>query len=401
MTMPTNIDRIADAVFLAVKASCAKEVDRRVSLAKAEMLAALPQGEPGGPGAPGERGEPGGPGAPGERGEPGAPGPQGPSGGFGLPGERGEPGEPGPQGLQGVQGDRGADGEDGVPGVQGEPGPQGVPGTAGMPGVPGDVGPCGPPGERGAPGDSGPQGVPGEKGELGTPGPRGLAGADGRDGRDGEPGRDALHIDVLEAIDPTKVYPRGTFAKFQGGIVRSFRTTDPAATQVGEGWFAKLEKAGWSVVVEGVASIEALVDEEDVLTVTLVKTSGQKTITHKRLGTLKCRGVFKEGETYWKGDGVIRRGYWIARVDKPTTTPGTTEAADEWTLAVKNGRDGRDGANAMGTEWRGFYEDGQTYRAGSQVKHGGVVWMAKKITKEAPPLGSHLPSEVWEAICPG
>jgi hypothetical protein len=52
------------------------------------------------------------------------------------------------------------------------------------------------------------------------------------------------------------------------------------------------------------------------------------------------RGVFKEGQTYAKGNGVTWAGsFWIAQestADKPDTGKG-------WRLAVKRGRDGRDG----------------------------------------------------------
>jgi hypothetical protein len=51
------------------------------------------------------------------------------------------------------------------------------------------------------------------------------------------------------------------------------------------------------------------------------------------------RGVFKEGNEYKSGDGVTWGGsFWIAQKDT-ADKPGT----DAWRLAVKKGRDGKDG----------------------------------------------------------
>lgn len=62
-----------------------------------------------------------------------------------------------------------------------------------------------------------------------------------------------------------------------------------------------------------------------------------------RLPIVIDRGVFKPGSAYRKGDGVTWGGsFWIAQCDtdeKPDTAKG-------WRLAVKKGRDGRDGKDA-------------------------------------------------------
>lgn len=56
--------------------------------------------------------------------------------------------------------------------------------------------------------------------------------------------------------------------------------------------------------------------------------------------TVIDRGVFKDG-TYERGDGVTFGGsFWIAQKDT-TEKPGT---GDDWRLAVKKGRDGKDKA---------------------------------------------------------
>jgi hypothetical protein len=53
------------------------------------------------------------------------------------------------------------------------------------------------------------------------------------------------------------------------------------------------------------------------------------------------KDVFVEGTEYERGDQVTRDGcQWIALKDLPAGIPGTS---DDWQLAVKKGRDGKDG----------------------------------------------------------
>lgn len=53
------------------------------------------------------------------------------------------------------------------------------------------------------------------------------------------------------------------------------------------------------------------------------------------------RGVYKEGSAYQRGDAVTWGGsLWIAQKDLPDSKPGM---GDGWRLAVKKGRDGKDG----------------------------------------------------------
>lgn len=57
------------------------------------------------------------------------------------------------------------------------------------------------------------------------------------------------------------------------------------------------------------------------------------------------RGIFKEGQSYAAGDSVTWGGsYWIAQRD----TGAKPDSADSgWRLAVKKGRDGKDGRNGI------------------------------------------------------
>jgi hypothetical protein len=60
-----------------------------------------------------------------------------------------------------------------------------------------------------------------------------------------------------------------------------------------------------------------------------------------KAGLVYC-GVYVEGRTYERGDGVTWGGsFWHCNAEATTTKPG--DAAKDWTLMVKRGRDGKDG----------------------------------------------------------
>jgi integrin beta 3 len=112
----------------------------------------------------------------------------------------------------------------------------------------------------------------------------GSDGKDGLDGRDGEPGRDGIGPDDLEEEIEGEVLVRRW--KRAGEVVKEFRHP-----------------------------IASFVD----------------------------KGVWREGE-YRKGNGVTWGGsYWIAQRD----TSDKPETSDAWRLAVKRGRDGKDGKAAV------------------------------------------------------
>jgi collagen type III alpha len=188
--------------------------------------------------------------------------------------------EPGPPGPAGPAGPAGERGE------KGEPGEKGDRGEKGEPGEPGPAGPAGPAGERGEKGDRGEKGLSGERGpagERGQQGEPGLPGRDGRDGKDGEKGIDGKDGRDGLGFDDIDLHEteEGVFLRFAcGDQTKAFRLP---------------------IVVD--------------------------------------RGVWREGQ-YRKGDGVTWAGsFWIAQEDtteKPDTGKG-------WRLAVKKGRDGKDG----------------------------------------------------------
>jgi hypothetical protein len=266
----------------------------------------------------------------------------------------------------GPQGERGEKGIDGAQGLAGEPGAKGDKGDPGERGEKGDTG------ERGTDGVAGQNGAPGERGEKGEAAdsveiltllraemdkaiaalPKAVDGKDGAPGKDGESihedtvfrmvaeavekmpkvvakdgehGRDAALIDPLEAIDETKSYPRGTWAKHANGL-----------------WVSRSQTSGlsgWDCIVAGIAVFAPEQRDERTMVIKM-GLSGGEVIEHAiALAHPLDRGVWREGASYAKGDGVTWGGSWfIAQADAPTDKP---EASDQWRLAVKRGRDGK------------------------------------------------------------
>jgi integrin beta 3 len=314
-----------------------------------QRVAEIPAGAKGDPGERGEKGDPGERGEPGQRGLDGSPGEPGPAG---LPGSQGEVGAKGDPGPRGDPGELGEKGEKGGPGERGDKGDPGERGDKGDPGERGEKGEPGPPGAPGSPGEPGPAGLPGSQGEVGAKGDPGAAGAvgpqglrglpgndgeSGRDGRDGEPGRDALQIEVFGSIDPTKRYQRGTYASMRGGLVRSFRNTDP----LGDG--TQLEKHGWSVIVNGIDSIEMAFDTQAKSgSISIKMTDDRIVLKTMQLPINVYKGVWREDEHYTQGDSTTRGGsQWVLMADQQTGKPGEDNSG--WMLAVKKGTDGRNG----------------------------------------------------------
>ncbi len=242
----------------------------------------------------------------GERGPQGIPGPAGES----IKGEKGEPG------LDGKNGIDGKDGKDGR-GGQSIEGPQGPPGPAGKDGINGKDG-------ESIEGPQGLQGIRGERGECGSKGDK---------GEPGIPGRDALQLDMLSAVDLSKSYPRGTYARFDGGIIRSFRDTIPGDS---------LEKSGWEAILSGIASIGiSLGDDSRTLCISTRTTGGEIQATSFVLPVMIYRDIYKSDSKYQRGDVVTWGGStWHCQIDAPKAAPGDST---EWRLMVKEGRRGKDG----------------------------------------------------------
>lgn len=269
----------------------------------------------------------------------GAPGKDGESGPQGPAGEKGERGEAGPSGERGEKGD---------PGEQGKIGPAGPQGPAGADGK--DAQPITPqmvaeavlgqreaiyeavqailaenPPKDGEPGPAGERGEPGERGEKGDAGERGPEGPAGRNGLDIA----ALIIDREGNLVAT--WTDGT-ARVIGPVVGK----DGAPGRDGK------DGAPGKDGRDGVSFDNLLAEYDNERTVTLFAVKGED---RREIGTLVLpipidRGVWKDGETYQRGDVVTHGGSaFIAQApsgEKP-------EGSKQWRLAVKRGRDGKDG----------------------------------------------------------
>src|SRR5690606_37411851 len=288
---------------------------------------------------------------------------------VGERGEKGDPGDAGPQGERGEvgpQGERGEKGDPGDAGPQGERGEKGDPGDAGPQGERGEKGERGERGERGEKGDSfsmpellvelegsvrsalqeelktipnadatedmveaavknievvAPDPIPGKDGRDGVDG---ADGRDGRDGRDGVDGKDAADLVILDAIDPERRYPRGTWARWKGGLVRAMRTTSPG----GDG---DALDSGWCVVVNGVHEVVVTHDEERSFAVEVRMTEGNARHAF-HLPVILARGVYDPERAYEKGDAVTCDGStFIARAPTKGERPGSSDA---WQLST-------------------------------------------------------------------
>lgn len=200
--------------------------------------------------------------------------------------ERGERGEQGPIGERGEKGDCGPQGGAGRDGKDAEP-PTAAQIAEAVLSQPDAIAKAvetyltanPPKGKDGEPGRDGRDGLPGVSGPVGE---KGIDGKDGRDGVDGKDGRDGLGFDELTVEHDGE---RGVVLRFQRG----------------------------EETKEFPISLPLVLD----------------------------RGVYKDG-VYERGDGVTWAGsFWIAQ-GATKGKPGEP-GSEGWRLAVKRGRDGKDG----------------------------------------------------------
>lgn len=271
----------------------------------------------------------------------------------------------GRDGIDGKDGLSGKDGRDGIDGMNGSPGRDGIDGKDG---TPGRNGVDGKDGQDGINGIDAKDGAPGRDGSNGKDGSPGRDGIDGKDAdpihpdtlarmvsdavekrvsaipvaKDGAPGRDALQIDILPSIDPAKTYPRGTYARHCGAIIRSFRDTD--AIPEGE----LINAHGWEVVIDGLFGIEMKQSENlRSFEVRFLQASGLETKSTFSLPVMIQRGIHISGNEYGHGDVVTLDGsQWHCEVERTKERPG---ASKDWILIVKHGRNGKDGKDAVGS----------------------------------------------------
>jgi hypothetical protein len=332
---PTVIKEFGDAVVASVKELLGKVVDRfktqitaiDTRLGQIEAWAkALPTPKDGRDGVDGKDGEPGKDGTNGADGVDGAPGRDGTDGLPGEPGINGKDGRDGIDGKDGADGQNGSDGKngaDGAPGIDGRNGIDGVDGKDGAPGRDGIDGKDGVSVDVAAIEAEIDRRVAAKLAEFKQP----SDGRDGRDGKQGPAGRDALSIDILPAIDETRSYATGTFAKHAGGLWRAIRGTDGMD--------------GWDCVVEGPSSIKVEHISDRGFAVIETRSSGAVNRSEFKLPVVIYRGVHAEDTQYERGDQVTWGGsQWIAIEDNPEGKP--MSGSKSWQLSCKRGRDGKE-----------------------------------------------------------
>lgn len=141
-----------------------------------------------------------------------------------------------------------------------------------------------------------------------------------------EDGRDAIDLEILPAIDPTKQYARGTYAAHDGGLWKSYERTNGMR--------------GWECIVEGLKAVSVTQDGDREFTVSLVKSSGQEVVQKFALPIQIYKGVYRDDEAYDAHDNVTWAGsQWTSTKAANTDKPGTSDA---WQLTVKAGRNGKD-----------------------------------------------------------
>jgi integrin beta 3 len=313
----------------------------------------------------------------------GAKGDAGVSGKDGAPGERGVDGRDGRDGADGKDGAPGADGRDGIDGKQGEKGDQGLTGKDGSAGIRGEQGPAGngivriehdiakrsldlvmdngeiytlslpvpPRGEKGDTGGDGKDGRDGIDGKDGSAGVNGRDGSDGIDGKDGSPGIRGDKGDVASQEDIAAAVTKACEALLPAMVAKQYETSMPeiiarASVLVPPGRDGLPGRPGTvgengrdGASVQQFEITEVGDRKRQFIVVLSDGTTLRKEIEFS--GMVLDRDVHRPNEAYEKGDAVTHGGsYWIAR----KTTKATPGKSDDWRLAVKRGRDGKDAA---------------------------------------------------------
>jgi integrin beta 3 len=328
-------------------------------------------GKDGAPGVDGKDGAPGVDGRDGAPGERGIDGTNGVDGKDGAPGEHGLDGQSGIDGKDGAPGERGLDGKNGIDGKDGAPGERGIDGANGIDGkdgrdgkdvdlegaaaqirsevervldgwekpkdgIDGEDGAPGVDGRDGAPGLAGKDGADGKDGAPGLDGRDGVAGLDGKDGHDGLTGKDGIGLAaVFRDIDGNCIMTLGDGRTVNIGRIDGADGRDGAPGMNGKDGADGRDGFGFEDMTEELA--------EDGRTVIRRYTRGDLTKEFRHtFAVVLDRGLWKEG-TYQKGDGVTWQGQFYIAQNPTSARPLTPAANDDWRLAIKKGKDGKDG----------------------------------------------------------
>jgi hypothetical protein len=198
----------------------------------------------------------------------------------------------------------------------------------------GDPGKDGDPGRDGKDGERGEKGVAGDRGERGEPGDRGEK---GEPGERGSPGQDGAGVeDVIKALEPRMNEAMAQWAldferRAQGVLERAVDRI-PVPKDGADG------RDG----VDGLGFEDMTVEFDGERRIKLLFTRGDKVKESSFVLPIPIdRGLFDEAKEYERGDSVTFGGQlWSAQKDAPGGSPGTSP---DWRLAVKRGRDGKQG----------------------------------------------------------
>jgi len=197
----------------------------------------------------------------------------------------------------------------------------------------------------------------------------------------GEPGRDGVFRAPV-GWERGREFVQGTFARHRGGLWWSYRDTD---SEPGSG----ANDTGWVIVADGVARIDVVAgDASTNFTLAVLQSSGALTTHEVDMPIVEFRGVWSADEEYAQNALVVRTGsLWIAKRASRAATPSTPEAADDWQLVAKRGKDGIDAAAERGWNFCNVYEFGRAYEHNDVVRAGATLWIARKRTSKAPKVG--------------
>lgn len=183
-------------------------------------------------------------------------------------------------------------------------------------------------GKDGAPGEPGRDGRDGVDGKDGAPGRDGIDGKDGEPGQPGEKGADGIGL-------------AGALIDRDGNLVVTLTNGETKAlgAVVGkDGAPGEDGKPGQ----DGIGFDDMTLDYDGERTFTFLFQCGERIEERKFVVPVVLdRGVYRTDTGYAKGDAVTYGGsVWIAQAD----TKAKPDGSADWRLAVKKGRDGRDGA---------------------------------------------------------
>lgn len=190
-------------------------------------------------------------------------------------------------------------------------------------------------GEKGATGETGPKGEKGDPGEPGAQGPVGPQGATGDRGEPGEAGPQGNGIKRIYSLNhdlKDKGHEVWVHCEYSDGYVEVIGKLEPGPI----GPFGPIGPQG----IKGDPGRDG---RDGIITTKMAA----------------YRGVWKEGEEYTLGDFVTLGGsLWHCNFhaygDENDPNPGTKAkpgTGEDWTLAVKRGRDGKDGKEGVAKEW--------------------------------------------------